>query len=57
MLISIFVSWVLKRKAIADELTSGGRFKVPLLPVYVFILRYIAPVAIFVIFVTSLMGA
>lgn len=54
MLVSIFIGWYLKRTISYDELSNNGTLKVRLFGVYIFILRYIAPVAIALIFVNEL---
>ena len=46
MLISIFAGWYLDRNLVRDEVTNRGTLQARYLPVVVFILRYIAPVAI-----------
>ena len=53
-LISLFVGWYLKRSLAYDELSNYGSLKVPYFPVYLFILRYLAPVAISLIFIREL---
>jgi NSS family neurotransmitter:Na+ symporter len=53
MLISIFVGWYLKKQLVKDEITNQGTLKVPLFNLLIFILRYLAPVAIFIIFVSQ----
>ena len=53
-LISLFVGWYLKRSLAYDELSNYGLLKVPYFPVYLFILRYLAPVAISLIFIREL---
>lgn len=48
---AVYVGWVLDRKVIHDQLTSGGRLKATVMePFLVFCLRYVAPVSIFFIF-------
>ena len=56
LLIVLFVGWRLKRADLLDEMTNGGRLKVGVNKVIAFIIRYIAPVAIAVIFVSQLLG-
>lgn len=51
---SIFVGWLVKRQFIKDQLTDFGEFKFPLLNVLIFFLRWICPVAIFLIFLNSI---
>ena len=53
-LISLFIGWYLKRSLAYDELSNYGSLKVPYFPVYLFILRYLAPVAISLIFIREL---
>lgn len=53
-LISLFVGWYLKRSLAYDELSNYGLLKVAYFPVYLFILRYLAPVAISLIFIREL---
>ncbi len=54
MFISIFTGWVLDRKVLYDEVSNGGTLRVPFFWAYVFILKFIAPVAIAVIFLKEL---
>lgn len=54
MLVSIFVGWYLKRSISYDELTNGGTLKIKFFNVYIFILRFVAPVAIALIFINEL---
>jgi len=53
-LVCLFVGWYLKRSVSYEELTNYGLQKAPYFPVYMFILRYLAPVAILLIFVNEL---
>lgn len=57
LLIAVFTGWYLDRRLVRDELTNGGRLRFRLLGVYIFLLKYVAPVAIGVIFVNELLGA
>ncbi len=54
MLISIFTGWYLDRRIVWDELTNEGSLKVPFFKVYIFIMKYLAPVAIGLIFLNEL---
>ncbi len=56
LLIVLFVGWRLKRSAVLDEMTNGGSLKAGVSKVILFIIRYLAPVAIAVIFVSQLIG-
>lgn len=53
-LVCLFVGWYLKRSVSFEELTNGGRLKAPYFPVYMFILKFLAPIAILLIFVHEL---
>jgi NSS family neurotransmitter:Na+ symporter len=54
LLVSLFVGWYLKRSLSYEELTNYGLQKAPYFPIYMFILRYLAPIAIVLIFVNEL---
>ncbi|MBO5014938.1 MAG: sodium-dependent transporter, partial [Bacteroidaceae bacterium] len=54
MLIALFVGWYLKRSVSYEEATNYGLQKAPYFPVYMFILKYLAPIAIALIFVNEL---
>lgn len=54
LLVAVFVAWYLKRSVSYDEVTNYGLQKAPYFPVYMFILKYIAPVAIAMIFINEL---
>ena len=54
MLISIFAGWVLDRKLYRDELSNGGDMKTPYFKLLVFSLRYIAPLAIALVFLDQI---
>lgn len=54
MLLSIFAGWFIDRKVLAAEFSNNGTLKVGWLGVLVFILRYVAPVAIALIFLYEL---
>ena len=53
-LVAVFVARYLKRSVSYDEVTNYGLQKAPYFPVYMFILKYIAPVAIAMIFINEL---
>lgn len=55
LLIVLFVGWRLKRADTLDELTNGGTLKVGIRRAILFIIRYLCPVAIAVIFVSQLL--
>ncbi len=53
-LMCIFVGWVVDENIVRNELTNEGTITTWLYPVWRFIVRYIAPVLIFLIFVNEL---
>ena len=53
-LVSLFVGWYLKRSLSYDELTNYGLQKSSYFPIYMFILKFFAPVAIALIFLNEL---
>lgn len=54
LLVCLFVGWYLKRSLSYEELTNGGLQKASYFPLYMFILKYVAPVAIVLIFANEL---
>jgi NSS family neurotransmitter:Na+ symporter len=52
--ISIFTGWYLDKKLVRDEITNDGSLKIPVLNAVIFILKYLAPLAILCIFVDGL---
>ena len=54
LLVCLFVGWYLNRSVSYEELTNYGLQKATYFPVYMFILRYFAPIAITLIFVNEL---
>lgn len=54
MLISIFVGWILGKKNAINEATNGGTIKFRLAKVWIFLLKYIIPVLILLIFLSGL---
>ena len=54
LLVAVFVAWYLKRSVSYDEVTNYGLQKAPYFPVYMFILKFIAPIAIALIFINEL---
>ena len=55
LLFVIFVGWKMDRTAVRDEFTCGGtaRFNAAVFDIFWFLLRYVAPPAILVIFLTN----
>ncbi|MBO7569156.1 MAG: sodium-dependent transporter [Bacteroidaceae bacterium] len=54
MLMCFFLGWVVDEKVLRAELTNNGTIKSPLYPTYRFIIRYLAPLCIFLIFANEL---
>ena len=56
LLVVIFVGWKLGRKVVHDELTNGGKLRIPawLIDTFIFLQRFFAPVAIVVIMIFQL---
>lgn len=52
--ISIFVGWYLDKKLVKAEITNNGTLKDSLYKVIIFILKYIAPIAIGLIFINEI---
>ena len=53
-LICLFVGWYLKRADSHDEFTNKGTYGMSFYGIYLFLLRYVAPIGIFLIFVRGL---
>lgn len=54
LLIVIFTGWVLGRKKIYDEISNEGTLKMPLFNFFFFIIKFIAPIAILLVFLNNL---
>jgi NSS family neurotransmitter:Na+ symporter len=54
LLIVLFVGWYMTKSDIQDEVSNDGSLKVKLFPYYLFIVRFIAPLAIAAIFIYSI---
>lgn len=54
LLIVIFLGWFLGKKIIANELSNEGSLKLRFLGMFVFIIKYIAPIAIALVFLNSI---
>lgn len=53
-LIAIFVGWYLDKKLVWEEISNHGTLKVSTYKVLIFILKYIAPIGILIIFINEL---
>lgn len=54
MLIAIFTGWYLDKRFVCKEITNNGTLRAPYMRIVIFILRYIAPVAIAIILLNQL---
>ncbi len=54
IIIALFVGWKLPRALVQDEVTNRGTLHSPLFPVYLFLVRWVAPAAIGLIFLNEL---
>jgi NSS family neurotransmitter:Na+ symporter len=52
--IVIFLGWFFSKKQIKEEVTNSGQLKFRLFPVFMFIIKFIAPLAIFIVFLKGL---
>lgn len=50
VLMCVFLGWVVDERVVRDEVTNGGQIKTVLYPVWRFIIRYVAPVCIVLVF-------
>lgn len=56
LLIALFVGWQLDKDVIESELTNEGKLKLAYLGVYRIIVKFVAPLAIAVVFVSAVFG-
>jgi neurotransmitter:Na+ symporter, NSS family len=56
ILIVVFVGWKLGGKVFKDEISSEGRFNIKIGTLLVFILKYLAPIAIAMVFIYGIFG-
>lgn len=54
LLMCLFVGWRVKKNVLEGELTNGGKLRQPLFKAYYIIVKYLAPIAIVVIFLTEI---
>ncbi len=55
LLFTLFVGWKMSREDVRDELTNGGTCNLRLFRFVYFLIRYVAPVGILVVFLTSVL--
>lgn len=54
--IVLFVGWFLGRKVFSDEITSGGMYKIRITGLLMFVIKFLAPLAIAMVFIYGLLG-
>jgi NSS family neurotransmitter:Na+ symporter len=52
--ISLFVGWKIKKTDLLRELSSSGKYKTAYFPVFLFLVRFVAPAAIFLVFLNQI---
>lgn len=52
--IALFTGWIFNKEKLFNVFTCGGRYTVWLFPVFLFIIRYISPIAVSLIFLSKL---
>jgi NSS family neurotransmitter:Na+ symporter len=57
LFIVVFVGWFLSRTIMRDELTNSGSLKAKYIPVYLFLVKFIAPIAIAIVFIYGILNA
>ncbi len=56
VLIALFVGWKMDRRLVESELSNQGTIRVPLLRIWLFLVRWISPTAIVMVFLNELFG-
>ncbi len=54
VLIALFVGWYLDRQLVMDEITNHGKLSIPFVRLFLFLVRWVAPLVIALIFVNEL---
>ena len=54
MFAAVFVGWVLDKSIVKGEVTNYGMLKAPYFPVYLIVLKFVAPIGILAIFINEL---
>ena len=54
LLIAIFVGWFLGRKNVRDEITNAGALRGRLFGIFIFIVKFLAPLAIAIVFLNGI---
>ena len=53
----IFLGWVMNKDAIKDELSNHGTVATPLYGVFMFVVRYVAPIALVIVLATGIVNS
>lgn len=56
LLTVIFLGWFLPKAEVEEELTNGGKIKAGFFKTYYFTVRYIAPIALIIVLISSIVG-
>lgn len=54
LLICIFLGWVVDKNILKNEISNNGALRAPYYPIYRFIIRYLAPICIILIFINEI---
>jgi NSS family neurotransmitter:Na+ symporter len=54
VLLALFVGWYLNRELVRKEITNDGQVSQRIFPILMFLLRWVAPIAILTMFVKGL---
>ena len=54
IVICLFVGWKLDHQLVYNEVTNNGSLRIPLFRIYIFLVRWVAPLAIALIFINEL---
>lgn len=54
LIICLFVGWKLDRKIIEDEITNSDSLKIKYMKAYIFLVKFIAPLAIAIVFIKNI---
>ncbi len=54
LFIVVFVGWIMQKKVVKEELSSNGIYKVRFMNVFIFLVKFVAPLAIAIVFLNGL---
>ncbi len=57
LFIVLFIGWIYGRNSVEKELTNNGKINASYIPVYMFIVKFIAPIAIAIVFAYGIFNA